>query len=76
MNAIIHASREAMLGGVLYLSAGDAKTNEIIDAEPCKMCKKLIINAGIKEVIAKTKDGNINIFNVEDWIRKGFIFPK
>jgi len=39
-----------------------------IDFEPCKMCKRMIINAGIEEVIINTKDG-MKKFKVEDWVK-------
>jgi len=45
MNAIISASRRDMLGATLYL-ASDAP-----NPEPCDICRRLIKNAGIKEVI-------------------------
>lgn len=51
MNAIISASRSEMIGATLYLSGRDVVTGEYIDALPCKICSKLIKNAGIKEVI-------------------------
>ena len=48
-NAIISASRERMLNSVLYLSGIDLKDdgNYVKNANPCSMCKRLIINAGI-----------------------------
>lgn len=48
-NAIISASRAEMLGSTLYLAGFE--NGQIIAAEPCPICKRLIINAGIKEVI-------------------------
>ena len=53
-NAIIHASREQMLDATLYLVGIDAKTTDYVeDACPCALCKRLIINAGIKRVIIR-----------------------
>ena len=49
-NAIISASRRAMLGGTLYL-AGFENGGAIADATPCLICKRLIKNAGIVRVI-------------------------
>lgn len=62
MNAIISASRSEMIGSTLYLQGRDESTKEYIEAIPCLMCKKMIINAGILFVC--------NIFgtiNVKDW---------
>ena len=38
------------------------------DAEPCSLCKRLIINAGIKEVVVRhNKDPYVRIFNPKLW---------
>lgn len=51
-NAIIHASRLEMINSTLYLVGIDYDTNTLLDvSEPCKICKRLIINAGIKQVV-------------------------
>jgi dCMP deaminase len=50
MNAMLSASRNEMLGGTLYLAGFE--NGQVIAAEPCPVCKRLIINAGIKEVIS------------------------
>lgn len=57
-NAIIHASREKMLGGTLYLVGKEMDNQEYVkNTSPCAMCKRLIINAGLKYIIVrKTKN--------------------
>ena len=51
-NAIIAAPREQMLGATLYLVGRDMSTGEIMrDANSCTMCKRMIINAGIRRVV-------------------------
>jgi len=68
-NAIIAAPRDLMLGAVLYLACADPKTGEVIGGTcSCQMCKKLIINAGIEEVIVLEDDGNYTVFAVNDWV--------
>lgn len=68
-NAIIHASREEMIGGSLYINGTNYATGETVEGcEPCKMCKRLIINAGLKTVIARQKPDLIKIYPVSDWI--------
>jgi len=60
-----------MIGGTLYLVGRDMKTlNLVPDAEPCSMCKRLIINAGISKVIARVTKTEYNITDVRDWIFK------
>ena len=58
-----------MIGATLYLVGVDAKTGELVkDAESCAMCKRLIINAGIKEVIVRCEDDGFKIIPIEEWI--------
>lgn len=63
-NAIINAQKCDMEGAILYLAGVDCDTGkEVVDACPCDMCKRLIINAGISFVATKYK-----LFNVSDWV--------
>ena len=57
MNAIISASRRDMIGSTLYLAEQNLE-----NPEPCTMCRRLIINAGIEKVITKNQE-----FCVTDW---------
>lgn len=50
-NAIISAARRDMIGATMYLAGYDAVTDEELDAEPCLICRRMIANAGIDEVI-------------------------
>lgn len=68
-NAIISAPRLNMIDSVLYLVGLDARTQEIVPkAEPCMLCKRMIINAGIKEVIVKEPEGELAQFVVQNWV--------
>jgi dCMP deaminase len=68
-NAIIHASRLDMLGATLFLVGVDAKTGEIVsNTEPCKICKRMIINAGIKSVVVLKPEGETAVFSVQQWV--------
>lgn len=68
MNAIIHAPRTEMEGGTLYLAGTETKDGSIVEgAEPCKLCKRVIINAGLRYVVALVPDGGEKIFVVESW---------
>lgn len=68
-NAIISASRDKMLGGTMYLCGVEAETGEYVNhSSSCSMCKRMIINAGIKDVyIRDGKDAYRHIM-VQDWI--------
>ena len=68
-NAIIHASREQMLGATLYLVVREASTGELIpDANSCTMCKRMIINAGIAQVIIRRDMDTYDIIDVQQWV--------
>ena len=68
-NAIISASRDKMLESSLYLTGKEAKTGEYIkNAVCCSMCKRLVINAGIKYVFVRDDKDNYRKITVSDWI--------
>ncbi|MBP1542952.1 MAG: cytidine deaminase [Oscillospiraceae bacterium] len=68
-NCIISAPRTSMIGSVLYLACLDAKTGELFgDVEPCSMCKRQIINAGIDRVVIRTAKDEFKTLTVNDWI--------
>ncbi|MFC1616257.1 AAA family ATPase [Patescibacteria group bacterium] len=72
-NAIINAARSgaSLLGGDMYIYGkiqGDEEV--VIDAFPCFICKKMLINCGLKRVICSLKDGGYKVFYVNDWIRE------
>lgn len=70
-NAIINASRLDMLGSTLYLACLDAKTGENTPhTRPCRMCTRMIINAGIERVIVRETPGQYTEYLVADWIRE------
>ena len=68
-NAIISASRDKMIDSTIYLVGKEVKDNSYIQsANSCSMCKRLIINAGIKEVIIRIDDNQFKTIKVSDWI--------
>ncbi len=68
-NCIISAPRTSMIGSALYLACLDAKTGELFgDVEPCSMCKRQIINAGIDHVVIRTAKNEYKTLVVNDWI--------
>lgn len=68
-NAIINAARAgvSLLGGDMYLYGSIPGKDGPIDALPCFICKKMIINAGLERMICSTKEGNIVTFKVSEW---------
>jgi dCMP deaminase len=73
-NAIINAARSgtSLLGAKMYLYSvklDDKGNKAIIDAYPCFICKKMIVNAGIEEVICYQSNGKMKIYKVNSWVR-------
>ena len=56
-NAIISAARRDMIGATLYLAGREADGRPVVDAAPCAMCYRLIINAGISTIVTRKADG-------------------
>lgn len=54
-NAIISAARKDMLGATMYL-VGKEKGKVIMEAEPCLICQRMIMNSGITKLV--TCSGN------------------
>jgi dCMP deaminase len=73
MNAIINAARSGanILGGDLYLFTVSIFGGErkIVNAHPCFICKKMIINAGLQRVITRMADGSLKIHSVDNWVK-------
>ena len=68
-NAIIAAPREQMLGASLYLCCTDPETgNNMPNTCSCMMCKKMVINAGIANVIVRDTKSDFRVIDVQEWI--------
>ncbi|MBN1938961.1 MAG: dCMP deaminase family protein [Candidatus Aminicenantes bacterium] len=70
-NAIINAARAgvSLLGGDMYIFGSDPETGAPVNAFPCFICKKMIINAGLVRVVCSTSGGGSTVLLVEDWAR-------
>ncbi|MDQ1353544.1 MAG: dCMP deaminase [Acidobacteriota bacterium] len=73
-NAIINAARAgvSLLGGNMYIYGQTKDTGEVINAFPCFICKKMIINAGLNRIITSVKDNDKGYmsFTVDEWIKE------
>lgn len=68
-NAIISAPRKDMLDSTLYMVGRDAKSGEYVEkARPCAMCKRMIINAGIKKIIVRNTKEEFEEIDVKSFI--------
>ena len=71
-NAIINAARAgvSLLGGDMYIYGSTPGIGTPINAFPCFICKKMIINAGLRRIICSTISGEVKVFTVEEWSRE------
>ena len=68
-NAIISASRRDLLDSTLYLVGKEFETgNYVANSNPCSLCKRMIINAGIKTVVLRDTKDSYRIVKVQDYI--------
>ncbi len=68
-NAIISASRREMLGATLYLVGREVSTGKYVEnATCCSMCKRMVINAGIAQVIIRDDETRYRVISVSDWV--------
>jgi len=70
INAIINAARAgtSVLGGVMYLY-GEDKDGNVIYGKPCKLCRRVIVNAGITEIIMPGEKA-FKKYRAEYWVRE------
>lgn len=69
MNAIINAARAgvSLLDGDMYIYGERLPDHERLDVSPCFICKKVIINAGLKNIYCMKKSGEIASYAIDDW---------
>ena len=68
-NAIIHASRDEMIGATMYLTGVEmADGSYIKNANSCSMCKRMIINAGIEKVVVRDDRDHYRVIEVSSWV--------
>ena len=70
-NAMLSASRKDMIGSTMYLVGKRVDTGVYEPgANSCQMCRKMIINAGIKNVIIRgIEPGSYLVVDVDEWIQ-------
>ncbi len=69
-NAIINAARAgvSLLGGDMFIYGSAPDTERPINAFPCFICKKMIINSGLNRIVCSAEDGGHIVFRIEEWI--------
>lgn len=70
-NCIISASRKDMIGSTIYLVGQEMDRDQtyVANTSSCSMCKRLIINAGIKKVVIRDDLDSYRTIDVTRWIQ-------
>lgn len=68
-NAIIRASVDELRGATIYIAGNDSDDNECL-SEPCMMCKRMILNAGIAKAVYSDGRNGYKRLNPRKWLRK------
>ena len=77
-NCIISASRREMLGATLYMACRNPQTGDLIPhSTSCSMCRRQIINAGIKRLVIRDTPTEYRVVDVEkEWIEEDDSLPQ
>ncbi|MCD8331264.1 MAG: dCMP deaminase family protein [Oscillospiraceae bacterium] len=77
-NCIISASRSETLGATLYMACRDGKTGALLpDSTSCSMCRRLIINAGIRQVVIRDTQREYRVVDVQrEWVEEDDSLPE
>ena len=77
-NCIISAARKDTLDATLYMACRDPQTGQLIpDSTSCSMCRRLIINAGIKRVVIRDTPTDYRVVDVQkEWIDEDDSLPE
>ncbi len=68
-NAIISAARSECIGGTMYIVAREVASGELLPSlQPCPMCRRMIINAGLSKVVIRRTQTTYDIINVQEWV--------
>jgi len=68
-NVIISAERNDMIGSTLYLVGKNLSDGEYVsNARPCALCKRMIINAGIKDIVIRNTKTEYEIIDTNEFI--------
>lgn len=74
-NAIVNAARAgiSIVDATMYLF-GENLDGSLADTKPCKMCRNLIINAGIAEVVVPWQ-GRAKHYLIKNWVKESIKNP-
>lgn len=68
-NAIMNADPESRKDATMYLVGIEISNGAYVDADCCSMCKRMVLNSGIKRVVFMNKNGYTwrTVDVIEEW---------
>lgn len=63
-NAILYSDPARRIGGTMYLASATIKDGD----RPCHLCRRYIIQSGIRDIFYLNKDGVVIHENISDWV--------
>ena len=57
-----------MIDATMYLTGVEPDGSYVANSCCCSMCKRMVINAGIKEVVIRDTESDYRVIPVSDWI--------
>lgn len=68
-NAIISAARKDLLGSTLYMVGVEAESGDYVsNANSCSMCKRMLINSGIKDMYVRDTKDKYRHIDIEEFV--------
>jgi len=68
-NAIIRASADELRGATIYIAGADDGGNDC-NAEPCMMCKRMILNSRIAKVVYSDEKKGFKVVEPKRWLKR------
>jgi len=70
-NALVNAARHGskVFGGVMYVVGVDSE-GKILPMYTCSRCRRIIINAGIKQVMTMNEKSELIRYDVNEWVEE------
>lgn len=65
-NSITSAGRDKAFGATLYIVGKEVATGEYANPSPCMMCRRKIVNAGVKRVVGLFYDKETGTKEIKD----------
>ena len=76
-NCIISAARKDTLDATLYMACRDPESGNLIPhSTSCSMCRRLIINAGIRRIVIRDTPTDYRVVDVQEWIDEDDSLPE